>query len=1026
MNKYKIYISGLILAVGLCASMPCDAQNQNQKNKKKAKTTKSALVVTISTTIVDESNHPIKDVEVIAGEGAITHLSDKAGKVSIQTRANGILLVEALGYEDVVIDLSKMQFPPVLKMKKTEMLSSGKYKINRPDGGATSQKDLVGAISSVTGEELSTYPGFSLSNTLQGRIPGLVVRSNAGGLAQNTSSLFVRGLHRKDNNQALVIVDGIEQDMEDLIPEEIETIDVLKDATAKILYGARAANGVVVVTTKRGEANKRILRASVELGAMMTTRTPEFLDSYQYANLYNEARRNDGLPDYYTPQQLNGYKNSTGANDLLFPNVDYYNEFTQKQSIYRKAMIDLKGGSNKVKYSLVASYLGGNGFEKVGDRPDMNRLNVRGNLDIQVTDYMSVVADAAARIEMRSWGSLDNTEVYTALSTTRPNEYPLTISPEKLGLQPDEKGIPYFGSSMRHPDNLLASMQYGGFTSERYITNQTNIGLDFTLDEFVKGLTAKAFVTFDNYNYLKQGQRNVHPTYAVRGMLDGVPEFIQMKKLNLQDDQSRLGEDTKKTLGWRANVGYANKFGKHDVSALLAYNYYQDEVKGGAQDIKNANTTLRLNYGFDNRYVMEGNVALMGSNRFEEGSRYFTSGAIGAGWILSNESFLADCESINFLKLKASFGVLGYDGGTSFLLYRTSWQNGDNLLLGEQNKTTAHTTQFVRIGNKDLKWERSTEWNVGVEGFFLRNRLKTEINYFNEVRDNIIGRNDAIYADMLGPFVSFSNMGKVRNNGIDAYLQWNDRNGDFSYQVGANITWSKNKLLKWSEANLPDPYRKMVGKSTDAMFGYQSLGLFGKNVPIQGGNRQLLGHYQEGDIAYADLNRDGVIDTRDQKALGNSHPRTSLGIDVNLQYKEWALYVLGTAELGLDAWKNNSYYWNKGEEKYSNAVLDRYHPENNPNGAYPRLTTTNGTNNFVNSSFWLENASFFRLKNVELSYTFTNKKESSMTKKIKIFARGTNLFVLSKEKDLDPEMMSAGLTNYPVTTTLTGGVTVTF
>ena len=206
---------------------------------------------------------------------------------------------------------------------------------------------------------------------------------------------------------------------------------------------------------------------------------------------------------------MNGYKNSTGPNDLLYPNVDYYDYFLQKQSMYRRAMIDLNGGSNKVKYSMIANYVGGNGFEKIGDRPDLNRLNVRGNLDIQVTDYLSVIADAAARLEMKNWSSVGNGEVFTALSSTRPNEYPLTISPDDLGMAPDEKGIPYFGSSLRHPANLFADMQYGGFMSERYVTSQTNIALDFTLDKFVKGLSASAFITFDNYNYFKQGRSNV-------------------------------------------------------------------------------------------------------------------------------------------------------------------------------------------------------------------------------------------------------------------------------------------------------------------------------------------------------------------------------------------------------------------------------------------------------------------------------------------------------------------------------------
>lgn len=1024
MNKYILYTSCLMLSLGIGLSVPCNAQNK--RKAKKTKTTKAALIVNINTIIIDEDNRPIKDAEIIASEGAIAHYSDKEGKVSVQTRANGVILVEALGYEDVIVDLSKEQFPEMLKMKKTEMLASGKYKIERPDGGVTYQKNLVGAIGGITGEELSTYPDFSLSNTLQGRVSGLVVRSTVNGLGNNTATLYVRGLHGYTNNNAIVIVDGIERSMDDIIPEEVETVEVLKDATAKILYGARAANGVLVVTTKRGEANKRVIRASVEAGVMLSTRLPKFLNSYDYATLYNEARRNDGLPDFYSAEQLNGYKNSSGPNDLLYPNVDYHDYFLQKQSMYRKAMFDLNGGNNIVKYSMIVNYVGGNGFEKVGDRPDLNRLNVRGNLDIQITDYLSVVADAAARLEFRDWSSVDGSSTFSKLSTLRPNEYPLTISSDELGLEPDAKGIPFFGSSIRQPDNLLADMKYGGFTSERYVTSQTNIGLDFTLDKFVKGLSASAFMTFDNYNYFRQGQVNVYPTYAISHMIEGKPEFRQMKQLNLQDDQSRLGEETRRTLGWRANVGYANRFGKHDVAAMLAYHFYQDEVKGDAQDVKNTNTTLRLNYGFDSRYVIESDLALMGSNRFEKDSHYSLSGAVGAGWILSNESFLKDCEAINFLKVKASMGILGYDRSSDFLLYKTAWQNGENLSFGEQNKSTYHTTKFVRFGNKDLKWERSKEWNIGVEGFFLKNRLKAEINYFNELRDNIIGVQSINYADVLGDFVSFRNIGKVRNNGIDAYIQWNDRNGDFAYQVGANVIWSKNKLLKWDEVNYPDSYLRTVGKPTDAMIGYQALGLYGKDIPLSGKVTQLLGNYQEGDLAYADLNNDGIVDSRDRKMLGNSYPRTVLGIDANLQYKNWGLYILGTAELGLNVWKNNAYYQNKGEGKYSVLALDRWHPENNPYGFYPRLTTTEGDNNFVNSSFWLDKGSYFRLKNIELSYTIMNKKDNVLAKKIKIFGRGTNLFSLSAEKDLDPELMNAGINNYPVYRTLTGGITVTF
>lgn len=1022
MKKYYIYIGSLFFALGLGLATPIQAQN-----KKKARTTKAALLLDLKTKIVDENGNPIRGAEVITSEGAVSAFSDNRGKVEIQAKANGTVLVEALGYEDVVINLNDKQFPKVIKMKKTEMYSTGKYIIGRYDGGETTKKDLVGAVSSISGSEIMSYPEFSLSNTLQGKLSGVVVSANVNGLANNTSSIYVRGQHRNGSNEALVIVDGIERDWNDIIPEEVEKIEVMKDATAKILYGSRAANGVIVITTRRGEANKRVIKATVEAGVMLTTRMPEYLDSYNYAKLYNEARVNDGLSPFYSEQQIQGYLNSTGVNDLYYPNIDFYDQFLHKQSMYRKAVFDLNGGTDKVKYALVASYIGGNGLEKVGKRPDMNRINVRGNLDIKATSFLNVVADGALRLENRAVGSLDCSEVFTQLSTTRPNEYPLLIHSDALGMEANEDGVPFFGASLTHPDNLYADMQYGGYAQERYILSQTNLGLDFNLNAVLKGLSAAAFITFDNYSYFKKGQTNVYPTYALMTKDNGMmPEFTQMKTLKPMDNQEKMGDETRRTLGWRANIGYENRLGNNDIKAMFAYNFYNKENKGTSQDIRNSNMTLRFNYGYDHKYIIEGTAAMMGSNKFTSENRYFYGGAVGAGWVLSNEEFIKNIDNINFLKLKASWGLLGYDKSTDDLLYNTAWQDGGTVSFGEQNKNAVHYTKFVRIGNPDLKWETSNEWNVGIEGLMFNNRLSFEMNYFNETRNNIIGLNSAEFGDVLGTFVSYKNIGSVKNYGVDAYVQWSDRVGDISYQVGANVVWSRNKLTSWSEVDYPDVYTRTVGLPTDVMMGYQSLGLFGKDIDINNGINQTLGEYKEGDIAYADLNNDKVIDSRDKKSLGNSFPRTSLGIDLNLNYKGWGLYILGTSELGFNTWKNNSYYWVKGQDKYSVEVLDRYHPTDNPNGNYPRLTTTEGTNNFVNSSFWIQNGSFFRLKNMELSYKFGLESKGFYCKNIKLFARATNLFVISSEKNLDPEIMNAGVTNYPVFATVTGGICVTF
>lgn len=903
--------------------------------------------------------------------------------------------------------------------------------IARGDGGLTLQRDLVGAGGRIKGEMLSSYPDLLLGNTLQGKAAGLIVVPTVDGLANNNSNFYLRGHHGMDNNQAIVVVDGVERNFDELIAEEIETIELMKDPITKIQYGPRAANGVLWVTTKRGQENKRKVSVSAEAGITGMTRLPEYLNSYQYATLYNEARHNDGLRDYYNTTQLEGYKNSTGPNDFLYPDVDYYDEFLKKQSIYRKISVEVNGGSDNVQYALILGYTGNGGYEKVGDTPDYNRLNLRGNLDVKVTDYLSVAGGIGAQLGIRSWGSMNSASVFSALSTHRPNEYPFTIDPATIGMPADSSGVPTFGGSLQKPNNLYADILYGGFSSERNLNSQANLGLNFTLDKILKGLKASAFIAYDNYDYFMNGQRNTYPTYAVNHYIDenGDPTFLltQMRQRVLQSDQSRLGESTLTRNSWRVNAEYSNQVGIHGLSAMLSYNFYNAEVKGANQDIINANYNMRLNYSYDKKYIAELNLAYMGSNRFQDGNKFFLSPAFGGAWILSNEDFLKNKAQVNFLKLKTSYGVLGYDRNTPTMTYHTAWEDGGTAQLGEQNNTTSsHITNFIRFGNPNLKWERSAEFNAGIEGLFLRNRLFAEFNYFNETRSDIIGLNRSEYAGLLGGFMSYSNMGKVKNHGIEGTVNWKDKSGDLIYSLGMNVISSKNELKEWDQINYPDQYISLIGKPTDAMMGYRALGLFGRDVPLAGHPIQKLGAYQDGDIAYADLNNDNQIDNRDREMLGNSFPRTTIGGEINLRYRQWGLYLLGIAETGVSKWLNNSYYWNRGEDKYSVITLDRYHPIENPQGTYPRLTTTTGDNNFRNSSFWIKNASFFRMKNVELSYTLPNKYNSPAFRNIKFFARGTNLFVLSGIKDLDPEVINAGVNNYPLSMTITGGVSVRF
>lgn len=902
---------------------------------------------------------------------------------------------------------------------------------SRPDGGTTPEKEMVTATGKIDGASLNSYPDILLSNSLQGKAAGLIVRMTNNGLGNNEAGLFIRGQATNGGAQAMVIIDGIERPFNDLLSEEIESIEILKDAPAKILYGPNAANGVLVVKTKRGVAGKKTLKIGMEMGLMQATRVPEYLNAYDYVNLYNEARANDGLPALYMPYQVEGYRNSTGANDVLYPNIDYYDYFVKDQSNYKKATIEAGGGHKALRYSLVAGYLNGGGFEKIGESANLDRLNLRGNLDIGVTDYLSVVADIAGRMESRSWGAINSNGIYTALSTNYPNEYPLTIPTDDLGLTANESGVPYFGTSLRRASNLLADMQYRGSSEERYITSQTNIGLDFNFNKRIKGLTASAFMTFDNYTYVRQELREAFDTYAVRTYLDATGteqvDYPLVTKLNPNDNIIAADDATRRTLGWRANVSYKNSFGDHNFSAIAGYRYYKNEMKGAAQDIIDCNYNLRMNYDYAKKYLVELSLAYMGSNKFAKGKQYFLSPAVGAGWILSNEDFLSDVEEIDFLKFKTSYGVLGYSGNTGYLLHNSRWGDGGTIALNEGNTSNAKVVNLVRYGNPDLKWEKSQEFNVGLEGSFLNNRLKAEVNYFNQMRKDIIGTETSAYGDYIGSFTMPANIGRVQNQGIDGYVSWGEKSGDLEYRVGLNFTVSKNKLLAWDEnANIPEALRKRVGMSTDAIFGLQSLGLFGRDVDISNSPVQGFGPYGTGDIAYADSNGDGLVDDRDEMMIGNSYPVSTFGLDIDLKYKNWGLYVLGTSELGVEKMLNNTYYWNNGDSKYSVLAAQRYHPVNNPGGIYPALTSKAGANSYRGSDFWMEDASFFRLKNIELSYTLNLKQPTFLSKGVKFFVRGTNLFVLSKIKDLDPEVLNAGVTNNPVTAFYTGGVSFTF
>lgn len=1016
--NYKYFAFLLILTISF-----------GQSHAQKKTNAKKPTTVLLKSILVDEIGIPVPNATISASEGSVTVNSASDGSFVIAAKDKSQVLIEALGFEEKVIVALANVIPDKIILIKSMLYSGTKDQVILPAGIQESKRNLVGAVSSVKGSSLGTYPDAMLSNMLQGKLLGLKSTMNAGGLANNPSALSVRGNQRGGSNPMVYIVDGMERPIEDLIPEEIESIEVLKDATAKILYGARAANGVLLVTTKHGNKLKRIIKTSVEYGYGQITRSPQYLGSYDYARLYNQARQHDGLSPLYSATDLEGYKNSKGQNDFRYPNVDFSDYFLNESNNFRKVTTEFSGGNDQTQYAFVAGYIGTDGLQSIGTKPQYNRLNLRGNLDIKINDMISGFMGLAAQFDMTKRGPIDHASTYNIINSTRPNEYPLIID-EQIQ-KADSTGIPALGASFPHPDNLYGTFAYGGYAKDQNVNGQTNFGLKFDFSKYLKGLSAKAYYTFDNSFYGQESLNMSAATYAQRYYRDdtGVEQLdlILLKKTNINDNVKLSNTFNRRATGWTSNVNYNNTFGKHAFNADLSNIYLKQEITGSGQDVKTTNYAFRANYSYNNKYIAEGDLAWMGSSKFIGDSRHQLAYAGGLAWIMSEEEFFKSLVGahLEYFKIKASAGLLGYDASTGFRLYQNRWINDNSFPFNNSN--SAGETKLDIVGNPHLNWEKSRQINVGFETLAFGRKLFVEANYFNELSYDQIQKVDFLHPAVDGGLYPSMNHGKVSNRGFELETRWtNKTSGGWSYSLGGNMLFSKNKVLETDQVNYPDEYLRSTNQPSDAMFGYVTEGIFGKDVPLQGHAHQTFGPYANGDVAYKDLNNDGTINFLDRKVLGNSMPRVILGIDWLLNYKGWGLYALGTASLGVDAWLNNSYYWMNGEDKYSVQALESYDAVSNPSGVYPALSTTASSNNQMNSDLWIQKADFFRLKNVELSYTIHNRSASSIVQSIKIFTRGTNLLVLSKNKELDPEAINAGITNYPILRNFTAGVSVAF
>lgn len=983
---------------------------------------KSKQYSEITAKVVDKEGNPIQSVKITVDEGLFESFTDKQGVFSLKVTNNSTLVFDMLGYDSKYLEVSAIKQNPVVIMEKSIPYGGVEDKVELPFR-ETVAREVVGAISTIGEDIISKSNQMNVLNILSGKAPGLNVSQVPAEPGRSATILNIRGLSRSTTDNApLIIIDGIERPLEDLTPEEIESITVLKDATSKILYGPKAVNGVLLVKTKRGIKYKRERQFNIEFGAQLPVRMPEYLNSADYATMYNQARFNDGLSPYYTQADIDGYRMKT--NSILYPDVDFHKLCLNDHMSYRKAIAQFRGGNEAAQYYVNATYAGYGGYEAIGNSNTSNKFNLRVNLDYKVNDWLKAFVDIAGQMEFYTTNYMLADELFFRLSSHRPNAYPVRFS------DPENSETEIYGAMENanlasSRENIYAEMLLGGSKENTVRKGQTNIGLDLSLDRYVKGLSAKAYVTFDVYNYLVVGKNENFSSYRPlfsKNSLIGKELLTVEKKVS---DKSRIEDQMYRNYGYFGQLSYDRIFRtKHQLKSDLVIFQSKRENLGSSQDDVNRTFALRTNYVYNKKWIAELDMAVMGSSRFAKGNRYGYFPTVGLAWIASEEKFLKDKEWLDFLKIKASTGLLGTDNYFDFFLFESRWNTNQSTHFGPKLEEDINTSTLVHVGNPDLTWEKSFEINIGAEASFL-NCLTANFNYFNNYRYDILTPITS-FSSINGGELMYRNYGSVRNQGIELALEYSGNIGKFHYSIGGNTIWSKAVYEKADDMEGLPSNRKKEGKPLDTYFGLMAEGLFKSKDEIATHPVQDFGPIQIGDVKYTNINNDSRINENDMLPIGNEYPRFQFGLNINLAYKGFELSLSGSGMAQYDIYLNNSYYWMREDQKYSTFVKEYFNPSTGE-GKFPRLRTQQNQNNYRSSSLWMRSGNFFKLRDAMFSYSLPQNIANKMTlKQVKLFVRGSNLFTISSIKDLDPEYIDAGVTGYPFFRSFTGGINVVF
>ena len=891
--------------------------------------------------------------------------------------------------------------------------------------GRQSKESVTSAISTVSGAVMRKTFTPTLSNTLFGRLPGLSGLGGSGEPGYDAPSMLIRGMGTFNDSGFLVMVDGFEASFDNLSVEEIESVSVLKDAAAVALYGIRGANGVLLVTTKRGHDGKTKIKLTARTGFQKPTRLPEFVDSYDYARLYNEALSNDGLPARYTESDLAAYQN--GGDPYLYPNVNWYNEVLRESAPISDLNLTFSGGGETTRYFILLGYMENQGLyantdpdRKENSNADFRRVNFRSNIDVALSPKVTASLDFGGRLEDRSYPNFSGPALWENMARYPSNAFPVR--------NPDGS----WGGTSSYPDNPVASVLGRGYTSSHDRNIMTNLRLSEDLGDLIPGLRFSQAIGVNNYH---RGNYNRTRSLAFYELAEGDPNsenpyLYYQRGLDTGFSVDESGNDQWNRVNIQGALDYQKQIGDHGITGMLMY--HQDVLNVSGNNVPYANQSLmgRFTYNFQTRFYTELAMAYSGSERFPEGSRFGFFPTLSAAWVLSKEDFLSNSSLVDFLKVRGSVGLSGNDqfGGSRFAYMQDYYYSGD-YRLGLENISNGVIT-YGQLGNPDITWEKDLKFNVGVDTKLYKKLDVVADLFFNKRSDIPVNMAD-VFPGYLGAPAPYQNIGRVNNRGFELDLRYTDQLGQFNYFVGASGFYAKNKIIEMNEMMRPESYSYRTGHSIGQPFGWEAAGFYAPDDFEDNGSLKpgmpvsSFAPVKPGDLKYTDQNGDGVIDQNDEVAIGSPwQPEFTYTFSLGGEFKGFDLELFFYGVTGRSVAMNGTYFW--GLQNDSNLgvnALNRWTPENQGNATYPRLTTLPNENNYRPSTFWMESGIVLRLRNIELGYTIpANWTKQVKVENVRLFVNAVNLFAWDKSEMVDPESFGG----YPPLKSVNMGLSVQF